>query len=111
MTEAERTHAVYMLRHYHESYEKLANIARRLNEIDGELYNIKALRTDREAVPGGASGAEARLDKLIDDKTKLQQNQRRITDDLTATEGRCRPCARLTRKYSRGITVSVCRMK
>lgn len=112
MTEAERTHAVYMLRHYHESYEKLANIARRLNEIDGELYNIKALRTDREAVQGGASGAEARLDKLIDDKTKLQQNQRRITDDLTATERalqtmRTFDAEVLTRYYCFGLSYEV----
>ena len=112
MTETERQHAVYLLRHYHEGYEKLANIARRLTEIDGELYNIKALRTDREALQGGVSGAEARLDKLIDDKTKLQQNQQRLTQDLTATERalqtmRTFDAEVLTRYYCFGLSYEI----
>lgn len=86
MTETERAHAVYMLRHYHSNYEILANIIRKLSELDDELYNISALRTDREALQGGVSGAEARLDKLLDDKQKYEDRKRRVTRDLYDTE-------------------------
>lgn len=87
MTEDERTHAIHLLRNYYANFEKLANIERRLREINDELYNIRSVRTDREPTQGGTSGAEARLDKLIDDKTRYEYRQRKINADIAATDG------------------------